>query len=131
MDYQATAQFIILLALIQYFFFAIGVGRARETCGVPAPATTGHPEFERRFRVQQNTLEQLIVFIPAMLLFSAWVSAGWACLLGILFLIGRWQYSRGYAADPARRGRGFMIGAIAQMLLLLGALLGGLGAIFG
>jgi glutathione S-transferase len=120
MDYQATAQFIILLALIQYFFFAIGVGRARETCGVPAPATSGHPEFVRRFRVQQNTL-----------LFSAWVSAGWACLLGILFLIGRWQYSRGYVADPAGRGRGFMIGAVAQILLLLGSLLGGLGAIFG
>jgi uncharacterized MAPEG superfamily protein len=130
MDYSATAQFIVLLAVIQYFVFAITVGRARETYGVPAPATTGHPEFERRFRVQQNTLEQLIVFIPAILLFSAWVSAGWACLLGILFLIGRWQYSRGYIADPARRGRGFMIGAIAQMLLLLGALLGGLGAIF-
>ena len=130
MDYSATAQFIVLLAVIQYFFFAITVGRARETYGVPAPATTGHPEFERRFRVQQNTLEQLIVFIPAILLFSAWVSAGWACLLGILFLIGRWQYRRGYIADPARRGRGFMIGAIAQMLLLLGAVLGGLGAIF-
>lgn len=130
MDYSATAQFIVLLAVIQYFVFAITVGRARETYGVPAPAITGHPEFERRFRVQQNTLEQLIVFIPAILLFSAWVSAGWACLLGILFLIGRWQYSRGYIADPARRGRGFMIGAIAQMLLLLGAVLGGLGAIF-
>jgi glutathione S-transferase len=130
MDYQATAQFIILLALIQYFGLVIIVGRARETYGVPAPAITGHPEFERRFRVQQNTLEQLIIFIPAMLLFSAWVSAGWACLLGILFLFGRWRYYRGYVADPGRRGGGFMMGALAQIILLLGALLGGLGAIF-
>ncbi len=130
MDYVATTHFIILLAVIQYFFFAIIVGRARETYGVAAPATTGHPEFERRFRVQQNTLEQLIIFIPAMLLFSAWVSAGWACVLGVVFLVGRWQYYRGYVADPASRGRGFMIGALAQMLLLLGALIAGLGAVF-
>lgn len=118
--------FVIALALIQYFGFCIVVGKARGAYGVPAPATTGHPEFERRFRVQQNTLEQLVVFVPAMLLFATWVSATLACVLGLVFIGGRWLYFRGYVADPQRRGTGFMISALAQMALLLGAVLGSL-----
>ena len=125
MDNPAV-HFVIALALIQYFAFCIVVGRARGRYGVPAPATTGHPEFERRFRVQQNTLEQLVVFIPAMLLFAAWVSASLACVLGLMFILGRWLYFRGYLADAERRGTGFMVGALAQMALLLGAVLGSL-----
>lgn len=125
MDYPSV-HFVIALALIQYFAFGIVVGQARGKYGVPAPATTGHPEFERRFRVQQNTLEQLVVFIPAMLLFATWVSAALACVLGLVFILGRWLYFRGYVADAERRGSGFLLGALAQMALLLGATLGAL-----
>ena len=57
---------IVMLALVQYFYFIIEVGRARGRFGVAAPATSGNEEFERYFRVQQNTLEQLIMFIPAI-----------------------------------------------------------------
>lgn len=123
MEYPGV-HFVITLALIQYFYFAFAVGQARGKYGVAAPAITGHPEFERRFRVQQNTLEQLIMFIPAMLLFATWVSSSWAFVLGVLFVFGRWRYFRGYVADPEQRGTGFMIGAVALMLLLAGALLG-------
>ncbi|MCC6297400.1 MAG: MAPEG family protein [Pseudomonadales bacterium] len=125
MDHPGV-HFVIALALIQYFGFCIVVGQARVRYGVPAPAITGHPEFERRFRVQQNTLEQLVVFIPAMLLFATWVSATLAGVLGLVFILGRWLYFRGYVADAERRGTGFMVGALAQMALLLGAVLGSL-----
>ena len=55
---------VIGLALLEYFIFGALVGQARGKHGVEAPAVTGHPEFERRLRVQQNTLEQLMIFIP-------------------------------------------------------------------
>jgi len=125
MDHPGV-HFVIALALIQYFYFVVVVGQARGKYGVPAPAITGHPEFERRFRVQQNTLEQLVMFIPAMLLFATWVSATLAGVLGLVFILGRWLYFRGYVADAERRGTGFMVGALAQMALLLGAVLGSL-----
>ena len=52
---------VTMLALLEYMFFSLRVGLGREKLGVPAPATTGNAEWERMFRGQQNTLEQLIV----------------------------------------------------------------------
>lgn len=118
--------FVVALALIEYFAFGILVGQARGKYGVPAPATTGHPVFDRTMRVQQNTLEQLVIFVPAMFLFAQYVSPGLACLLGLVFIAGRALYYRGYVEDPSKRSLGFALSAIPQVLLLLGAALGAL-----
>jgi glutathione S-transferase len=123
-NYQAAVNAVIALALVEYFTFGILVGRARGKFNVPAPATTGHPEFERTFRVHQNTLEQLVIFIPSMLTFAAFVSAPIACALGLVFIGGRALYYNGYVAEAGKRGTGFLIGALAQMALLLGSLIG-------
>ena len=61
------------LALLQYVAFGMLVGRARGRYGVKAPAITGHEVFERYFRVQQNTLELLVVMLPAIWLFARYV----------------------------------------------------------
>jgi hypothetical protein len=62
---MALVAIITVGALIQYVLLSVRVGQARGKYGVEAPAITGHPMFERRFRVHQNTLEALIVFLPA------------------------------------------------------------------
>ena len=31
---------------------------------------SGHPNFERHVRVQENTVEQLVIFLPALFLFA-------------------------------------------------------------
>lgn len=80
---------VILLALLEYLVFGALVGRARARFGIRAPAMTGHPEFERTHRVHQNTLENLIVFVPAVWIFGLYVSYLWATLLGVLFVIAR------------------------------------------
>jgi uncharacterized MAPEG superfamily protein len=116
--------FVIALALLEYFVFGFLVGRARGTYNVPAPATSGNPIFERYFRVHQNTLEQLVIFVPCMLIFSQVVSTRIAAGLGLVFIVGRLLYLRGYVADPAKRGPGFLIGALAQVSLLLGSVIG-------
>lgn len=114
----------ILLALVEYMAFAALVGRARAKYGVKAPATTGHPDFERVNRVHYNTLEALIVFIPAVLLFARYVDARWAAALGVLFLIGRAVYAVGYIRAAEKRGPGAGITGIVDIVLVLGSIYG-------
>jgi len=123
-DYEAALNAVIGLALVEYMTFGLLVGQARGKYNVPAPATTGAPEFERTFRVHQNTLEQLIVFVPSALIFGRFVNAPIACALGLVFIVGRALYFRGYVAEASKRGLGFGIGFLANAALVLGALIG-------
>ncbi len=116
--------FITCLVLLVYVWNFSQCGRARGKHNIVAPATTGNPEFERAFRIQQNMLEQLIIFIPSLWIFSLTVSVLIGAILGILFAIGRVIYSIAYAKDPAKRSPGFGIGAICTVILLLGGLIG-------
>jgi hypothetical protein len=117
--------------LIQYFVFSGLVGKARVQHKVDAPAITGHPEFERYFRVHQNTLEQLIVVLPALWMFGWYVDAMVGAAIGVVFIIGRWVYCTGYLADPAQRAKGFIVGVLAQTVLVLGALIWVILGLFG
>ena len=121
---MAPVAVVIVLAVLQFLVFAWLVARARARYGIKAPATTGHEIFERWFRVQQNTLEMLIAFIPAISLFAIYVNPNWAAWVGLVYIVGRIVYLRAYVADPARRGLGFALTALPILLLLVGALLG-------
>jgi len=118
---------VVLAALAQFFYFGVLVGRARTRAGIAAPAMTGDPEFERTVRVQQNTMEQLVIFVPAVVIFAQYVSPTVAALMGVVFIVGRAMYARGYIQDPEGRGPGFVVTVAAQAVLVLG---GALGAIF-
>lgn len=115
---------IAVLSLLLYLVLTINVGRARAKYKVPAPTTTGNPDFERVLRVQQNTLEQLIFFLPLLWLFSSHVSPFWAGIIGTIWLIGRIIYAWGYYQAAEKRGIGFAISSLSGMALLLGALIG-------
>ena len=111
---------VTFLALATYLWTGIGVGRSRHRYNVPAPATTGAPEFERAFRVQMNTLEWLPVFLVSMWLF-AWLWDGrFAAGIGLVWVLARIHYAVSYSDDPSKRAPGFMIQAIATMVLLAG-----------
>jgi glutathione S-transferase len=118
--------FVAGLALIEYYVITMQCGRARGRLGVAAPAISGNPEFERYLRVQYNTIEQLVIFLPALFGFAWFASPGWAAVLGIVFIVGRALYARGYVQDPAKRGPGFGLTLLANTVLLLGATLGAL-----
>lgn len=123
---MSLVAFVVGLALIEFFVFGLMVGRARATYDVPAPAISGHPVFDRHMRAHQNTMEQLVMFVPAIFLFATFVSPGWAALLGLVFVVGRLVYFLGYVAEAKKRGTGFAISALAQVILLLGGTLGAL-----
>src|SRR5689334_967743 len=95
---------VMLVALIEYMVFAGLVGRARSVYKVRAPATTGHPQFERIYRVHQNTLEALVIFMPALLVFAYYLSPPWAAGLGVAFVVARALYAFLYLRAPESRG---------------------------
>jgi uncharacterized membrane protein YecN with MAPEG domain len=115
---------ITCLALLVYFWNFAQAGAARGKHKILAPATTGHPEFERKLRIQQNMIEQLIIFLPALWIFSLTVQPLVGAALGLLFIIGRILYSLSYARDPAKRGPGFGLSAFPALILLVGGLIG-------
>src|SRR5690242_13691786 len=108
MGFQWTA-LITALSLLTYFYTTAMVGRARGRLNMPAPSTSGNPEFERIFRVQQNTLENMMLYLPGLWLFAAYVSDKWAALIGLLWIVGRFVYAQGYYAQADKRGTGFII----------------------
>ncbi len=117
---------VAALALVEYFAFTTMCGMARGRLGVAAPSITGNPEFERYFRVQGNTIEQLVIFLPALFLFARFVSPPVAAGLGLVFILGRALYAWAYLSDPARRGPGFGLTLLSNAVLLVGGLVGAL-----
>ncbi len=126
---ESTA-LLILIALAQYMFFSIRVGAARDKYGIDAPKTTGDENWERLYRVQMNTLEQLIVFVPAMLLFSSYVSSRWIWIPGLLFIVGRQLYFFEYVKNPPSRAAGMGLTLLANAVLLGGSLVAVVMSIF-
>ena len=112
------------LALLQVIWFSIQVGQQRAKHGINAPAMSGHQDFDRMFRIHQNTIEQLVIFIPAMWLFGYYMHAQIAAGLGVVFIIGRQLYRNGYLGDPKGRAVGFGLGGLATLMLLLGGMVG-------
>ncbi len=118
------ATLIVMLALLQYTILTAMVGAQRGKHHIKAPAVSGNEAFERAFRIQQNTLENLIVFIPCCFTFALFVSDLYVLIPGVTFLLGRGMYARSYARDPGDRGPGFALTILANIALVLGTLIG-------
>jgi glutathione S-transferase len=119
---------VVGLALAQFVFFCFAVGKARATYKVPAPATTGNEMFERYFRVQMNTLELLVVFVPSIVLFGQYFGSYLGTALGVVYLIGRLIYFTSYVKDPKSRSLGYGLSALPVFVLLGGAIFGAIRA---
>jgi glutathione S-transferase len=115
---------VTIAALIVFFVVTINVGRARAKYGIKPPEMAGNPDFERVVRVQQNTLEQLSMFLPALWIFANFVNPIAAAGLGAVWVFGRIVYAWGYYQAAEKRGPGFGISTLATVLLLLGSLVG-------
>ncbi len=121
---------VTALAVLQFVVFAMKVGGARGRYGVKAPAIIGNEIFERHFRVQQNTLELLVILLPGLYLFSRYFSPFVAAGLGLVYLIGREIYALSYVKDPAKRSAGFGLSFLPAIILIVGGLIGAVRALF-
>ena len=113
---------VTLIALLTYLWTIARTARARARNAITAPAVSGHPEFERCFRVQMNTLEWLPIFLPSLWLFASYWDPRVAAGLGLVWILGRILYAVAYVKDPAKRGPGFGVQTLAAAILLFGAL---------
>ena len=119
--YHFTA-LVTCLAIAFYFFLSVRVSKARAKFGVKLPAISGHPDFERVFRVHMNTLEWMPIFLPSLWLFAIYISGAGAAALGLVWIAGRILYLIGYSEAAAKRGPGFAIQGVAAIALWAGAL---------
>jgi glutathione S-transferase len=110
---------VTVIALLEFLAFGLLVARARGKYGIHAPATTGHEIFERHFRVQMNTLEQLVMFLPTLWIFARFVSPIWAAGFGVVFVIGRAIYAASYVRDPKSRSLGFALTSLPTLIMML------------
>ena len=126
---MAWVEIVTLLALIELIVFGVLVCRARGTYGVAAPATTGNPIFERYYRVQANTIETLIVFLPALWIAATYWSPRYIALIGVVYLIARMLYLVDYVRDPKRRGAGYALSMLPALVLIIAGLVGAIKAL--
>ena len=105
------------------------VGGARTKYGVPAPQATGHPEFDKRHRVHMNTLEQLALLVPAIIVGAPVLGDLATAGLTTVWSLGRILYARAYYADPAKRGPGFGLTFFPTLILLIAGIWGGVSAL--
>lgn len=110
---------ITVLILIQTLFFGFEVGKARGKYKIKAPAVSGDEMFDRHYRIHQNTIEQIVIFIPSLWLFGYFVHMNIGASLGLLFLIGRFIFRSAYLKDPASREIGFILGFLPIAICLL------------
>lgn len=115
---------VTLLALLLYLALIVNAGRARGKYGVKAPAVTGNEHFERAYRIQMNTLEQMPFFLPAMWLYVLTLNDIGAAVGGLIWVVARVLYAVAYTRDPSTRGPGSAISMLAQVGLFLGAAYG-------
>jgi len=124
------ASVVTILTMILYMVMIGRVGAMRGKHKIEAPAVTGHAAFERAYRVQMNTLEAMPLFLPSLWLATAYFSnrfdrVWWLpAAMGAVWIVGRYLYMQGYIAEPNKRGPGFGISALAQIVLLILAIVG-------
>ena len=115
---MAFVALVTLLILLEYFVFMMLCGKARADSGLKAPAMIGDENFERAYRVQMNTLEQIVITLPALWICATYFMPLTAAILGLGVFLGRLQYAIAYRKDPAGRGPGMGIGFLCNVGLL-------------
>jgi glutathione S-transferase len=130
MAYPLTS-LAVVLALLVYLVLGFLVGAARGKFNVPAPASSGHPEFDKRYRVHMNTLEQLAMFLPAVFLAVPVLGDAVTAAIALVWSLGRIIYARAYFADAAKRGPGFGLTFFPTLILIGAAGYGAVRALIG
>jgi uncharacterized membrane protein YecN with MAPEG domain len=130
MDALHPVALVTALSSIMLLLTAMNVARMRGKHRIQAPLTTGHPEFDRAFRIQMNTLENTVVFLPMLWLFAVYVNPIWAAGVGGIWLAGRLWYAIGYQLSANKRGGGFVVSFLAYVVMASGAMAGILRELF-
>jgi glutathione S-transferase len=115
---------VVLLTAILQFATMFAVGHARGKYRIEAPAISGHPAFERAYRVQMNTLESTVMFLPTLWLAVHYGNVLWAGVAGLVWVLGRVWYAMAYLQDAKKRGPGYLVSMLGWAALVVMAVIG-------
>lgn len=115
---QHLPAIVVLLTVLLQFGVMWAAGHARGKYGIKAPAVTGHPAFERALRVQANTLEATVMFLPSLWLAVQYGFPLWGSVAGLVWVLGRVWYAAAYLRDAARRGPGYLVSSASWAVTL-------------
>ena len=121
MSHYLYTSFITLMTVLLMLGLTFNVGRARGKYHVHAPAITGNEFFERAYRIQLNTIENVMMFLPALWLYAIFIGDKGAGDSGVIWLIARVWYAIAYQINPSKRALGFMISLLVVAGLWAGA----------
>jgi glutathione S-transferase len=116
---------VTVLAVLIALWTGILVARTRRRLGIHPPVMTGSPELDCALRVQGNTLEQIVIFLPSLwlaaLYFQGWIPP----LLGLVWCLGRIIFALTYKpAAPGKRFIGFQLTIFPTLILVILAIVG-------
>ena len=115
---------VTLLAILIAIGTTILVARVRRSTGIQPPAMSGDPRLERALRVQGNTVEGFIVFLPALWLAALYFQGWGPPIIGLIWCLGRIIYALGYSRDAGARLPGFALTIFPTLILILLAIIG-------
>lgn len=118
------ASLVTLLAVLLMFATLANVSTRRRIHGIKPPAMTGHVMFERAVRIQMNTIESVLIFLPALWLFAGFIDDRWAGIMGGIWIVARVWYAWAYQYDPPKRSIGMGLSGLPILVLWFGALWG-------
>jgi len=115
---------VTLLAILISIGLQINTGKVRGRTGIKPPAMSGDPALEAALRAEGNTVEQYVLFLPALwlaaLYFQGWVPP----LVGLVWCLGRVLYAIGYMTAPEKRYPGYMLTVLSALVLIVLAAIG-------
>ena len=108
MGYEYTALVTLLaIILILVFMFRVGLGRGKYK--VDAPKMSGEETWDKLFRIHANSVEQAVLFFPALWLAALTAGDTMAAGIGAVWIFGRIVYYLGYLKTPKNRGPGMIM----------------------
>lgn len=118
---------VTLLAVLISLAFMIGVARTRFRVRIDAPAMSGHPDLERAVRIQANTVEQFVIFLPSLWLAALYFQGWLPPIIGLIWCLGRIIYAFVYGTHK-QRFPGFALTILPTLILVVLAAIGLIGA---
>ena len=115
---------VTVLAALVCLGMAILVARTRARFKVSPPAMTGSPEVERALRVQGNTVEQVVIFLPLLWVAALYFQGWFPPAIGLVWCLARIVYAAGYMKDPPSRRIGFATSVFCSIALAILGIIG-------
>ena len=115
---------VTCLALLFYYIVVAHTALLRVRHQIGEPTTTGHPQFDIAFWLQQKTGHQPIMLLLGLWLYAYYFSSLWAGIIGFLWILTRMFFAIRFINEPKSSPVGDWISRGMIVWLVVGSLVG-------